>query len=63
MTKLFAGIFAGLTAVAGYTTANNIGVQESAFEAAKGPPSIRAASARTSRSRVGGSRRGSRGGK
>lgn len=61
MNRLFAAIFAGMTAVAGYTTATNVGVQGSNYEAAKGPPSIRTGSARSSRSSYGGG--GSRGGK
>ena len=58
MNRLFAAIFAGMTAVAGFTTATNVGVQDSAFESAKGPPSLRVGSARAGRSTFGGSRRG-----
>ena len=58
MNRLFAAIFAGMTAVAGYTTASNVGVQDSAFEAAKGPPSLRVGSARSGRSGFGGIRGG-----
>jgi hypothetical protein len=58
MNKLFAAIFAGMTAVAGYTTVGNVGVQDSAFETAKGPLSVRAGSTRLRRSGVGGSRGG-----
>ena len=58
MSRLIAAIFASMTAVAGYTTATNVGVQDSAYEAAKGPPSLRVGSARSGRSRVGGSRGG-----
>lgn len=58
MNKLFAALFAGLTAVAGYTTATNTGVVDSSFESAKIPASVRAGSARPGGSTFGGVRRG-----
>jgi hypothetical protein len=58
MNKLFAAIFAGMTAIAGYTTASNVGVQDSTYEALKGAPSLRVGSARVGRSALGGSRGG-----
>ena len=50
MNKLFAAIFAGMTAIAGYTTASNVGVQDSTYETLKGAPSLRVGSARAGRS-------------
>lgn len=58
MNRLFAAIFAGMTAVAGYTTVENVGVQDSSFERYTGPPSVRLGSARTGLPRFGGGRGG-----
>jgi hypothetical protein len=58
MNRLFAAVFASMTAVAGYTTSSDVGVQDSSYEAAKGPPSLRVGSARARRSALGGSRGG-----
>ena len=62
MNKLFAALFAGMTAVTGYSTATNLGVQDSSFESATPrtavPASVRRGSARSSRSTFGGSRGG-----
>jgi hypothetical protein len=58
MNRIFAAIFAGMTAVAGYTTATNTGVQDSSFEQLKGAPSVRLGSARTGLPSFGGGRGG-----
>lgn len=61
MNKLFAAIFSGLTAVAGYTTYTNVGMPNSGFQSAVVPASVRAGSARSNYGRsssLGGSRRG-----
>lgn len=58
MNKLFATLFAGMTAVAGFSTATNVGVQDASFERLSGPPSVRMGSARSGLPRFGGSRGG-----
>jgi hypothetical protein len=58
MNKLFAAVFAGLTAVAGYYTATNTGVGYSNFDARTIPASVRGGSARMGGSTFGGTRRG-----
>ena len=61
MNKLFAAIFSGLTAVAGYTTYTNVGMPDSGFASPVIPASVRAGSAGRSVGRsssLGGSRRG-----
>lgn len=58
MNRLFAGIFAALTAVAGYTTATNTGVGYTNFDPKAMPASVRGGSARAGGSTFGGTRRG-----
>jgi|GEM_PF-2647215 hypothetical protein len=58
MNKIFATVFAGMTAVAGFSTATNVGVQDPAFERLTGPPSVRTGSARSGLRHFGGSRGG-----
>lgn len=58
MNKLFAAVFAALTAVAGYTTATHTGVGYASFDARTLPASVRAGSARPGGPVFGGSRRG-----
>ena len=47
MNRLFAVIFAGMTALAGVTTATNTGIQDSSFEQQTGAQSVRLGSARS----------------
>ncbi len=58
MNRIFAAIFASMTAVAGYSTATNVGIQDSSFEQIKGAPSVRLGSARTRLPSFGGGRGG-----
>jgi hypothetical protein len=58
MNRLFAAIFASMTAVAGVTTATNTGIQDSSFEQVKGAPSVRLGSARRGLPSFGGGRGG-----
>ena len=47
MTRLFAAIFAGMTAAAGYGTFANFGVQDNSYEPLTGAPSVRLGSSRS----------------
>ncbi|MFT4560943.1 MAG: hypothetical protein ACI9BW_000681 [Gammaproteobacteria bacterium] len=58
MNRLFAAVFAGMTAIAGYTTVSNVGVQDSSYESLKGAPSVRLGSARRGLPTFGGGRGG-----
>jgi hypothetical protein len=58
MNKIIAAVFAGFTTMAAYTTVSNVGVQDSSFQAYKGPPSVRLGSTRAGLPRFGGGRGG-----
>ncbi len=58
MNRLFAAVFAGMTALAGVTTATNTGIQDSSFEQYKGAQSVRLGSARNRLPSFGGGRGG-----
>ena len=58
MNRVFAAIFASMTAFAGYSTLSNVGVQDSSYEALSGAQSVRLGSARSGMPRFGGGRGG-----